>query len=287
MQMNTPNLLVALHASGKRSRVWRIANQIAEFQRAKIHVIKLTRPGTMRTASDYATTLQPESHANQASWPDVVADDEEATVVPQNAALEPIVKTADATSADLVIVGADRRRGLHRLLPSATHRICDAINCHMLAVRSNGSADGYRRIGIAMDPSRSPMKVTQTALSFANMATKVKVVIVTPMPLRTVPNLENPSALQWSSMEDTVRFKRQIRSDGAEALRNAGLHPRIMEVRTGDTFHEIVACAKEMRADLMILSLGKRHPKNVRFSRSTVRRLLNRMPCDVLVCRDE
>ena len=284
MRMNSPNVLVALHASGKRSRVWRIANQVAEFQRAKIHVIKLTRPGTANAVGDYPA---PEPPANQTSWPDVVADDEEATVVPQNAALEPIVKTADAISADLVIVGADRRRGLHRLLPSTTHRVCDAINCHMLAVRSDGSADGYRRIGIAMDPSRSPMKVTQTGLSFANIATKVKVVIVTPMPLRTVPNLENLSGLHWSSLEDTVRFKRQIRSDGAEALRNAGLHPRIMEVRAGDTFHEIVACAKEMRADLMILSLSKRHARNHRLSRSMIRRLLNRLPCDVLVCRDE
>ena len=282
--MNTPNVLVALQATSKRSRVWRIANQIAEFRHAQLHVIKLTQAGT---ASDSITRLQTEAPANQASWPDVVADGAGTAVVPENAGLEPIVVTAKAVKAELVIVGANRRKGLRRLLPSATHRICDAIHCPMLAIRSEGSAHSYRRIAIALDPARSPMKITRTALSFANMATQINVVIVTPPPLRTMPNLENLSGLHWSSMEDTVRFRRQIRSDGAAALRNAGLHPKIMDVRSGDTFHELVASAKEMRADLMIICLDKRPPRNRWLSESTLRRLLDRMPCDVLVCREE
>lgn len=87
-------------------------------------------------------------------------------------------------------------------------------------------------------------------------------------------------------MADAVRFKRQIRSEAADALRSAGLHPKILEVRTGDTFHEILACATDMRADPLIISQDKQQPRNRWLSRSTVARLLNRMPCDVLVCRD-
>ena len=281
--MNTPNVLVALQATSKRSRVWRIANQIAEFRRAQLHVINLTQAGT---ASDSITRLQTEAPANQASWPDVVVDGAGTAVVPENAGLEPIVVTAKAVKAELVVVGANRRKGLRRLLPSATHRLSHAIDCSVLTIRSNGSTGGYRRISIAIDPSRSPTKVTQSALHFSRLAIQVNVVTVIPLPLRTVPNLENLSGLHWSSMEDTVRFKRQVRSEAADALRGAGLHPKIMDVRTGDTFYELMASAKEMRTDLMIIFLDKRQPRNRWLSRSTLRRLLDQMPCDVLVCRD-
>ena len=145
--MNTPNVLVVLQATSKRSRVWRIANEIAEFRRAQLHVIKLTQAGT---ASDSITRLQTEAPANQASWPDVVADGAGTAVVPENAGLEPIVVTAKAVKAELVIVGANRRKGLRRLLPSATHRLSHAIDCSVLTIRSNGSTGGYRRTSIAI-----------------------------------------------------------------------------------------------------------------------------------------
>lgn len=50
--MNTPKLLVALQGTGKCSRAWNIANQIAEFQRAKIHALNLTRLDAANTAHD-------------------------------------------------------------------------------------------------------------------------------------------------------------------------------------------------------------------------------------------
>ena len=282
--MNTPNVLVALQASGKCSRVWNIANEIAEFRHAQLHVIKLTRRNPSTTTKAHTAKLHAEPHANQPAWPDAVADRTAAVAVKE--ALEPFVNRAKAINAELVIVAAKRRRGLHRLFRSTPHRVCDSIPCPMLAVRSHGSADGYRRISIAMDPSHSPMNLTKTALRFAKLAIKTKVV-VTPPPLRTVPNLESLSGLDWSSMEDVVRFKRQVRSEAADALRHVGLHPKILEVRTGDAFHEIVSSARKMRADLIILNLGKRKSQKTWLLRSTVRRLLNRMPCDVLVCRDE
>ena len=280
--MNAPQLLVALQTNDEGSRVRHIAHQIAEFRHAQLHVIDLTRTGITTTSSTAKSVLHAEPHANEASWSNARVDRESTTTVPEHA-LEPIVKTADKINAELVIVGADRRQGIRRLLPLATHRLCEALHCPMLTVRSKGSLSGYQRIGIALDPSCSPMQVTETALRFANMATKVSVVTVIPPPLRTVPNLENLSGLHWSSMEDTVRFKRKVRSEAAEALRDAGLHPKIMNVRTGDIFYELMASAKEMRADLMIICPDKRQTRNRYFSRSTVGRLLNRMPCDVLV----
>lgn len=284
--MNTPKLLVALQGTGKCSRAWNIANQIAEFQRAKIHALNLTRLDAANTAHDDPAKNQSEPQSPKGCLPEFFADKDADTALQGNLAQQRIYKTAREINADLVIVGTDRRTGLHRLLPSATHRLCDAIACHLLAVRSNGPVDGYRRISIAMDPSRSPIKVNETALTFARMATTVKFVIVTPMPLSTPLHLEDISGSHWSSMADAVRFKRQIRSEAADALRSAGLHPKILEVRTGDTFHEILACATDMRADLLIISQDKQQPRNRWLSRSTVARLLNRMPCDVLVCRD-
>lgn len=284
--MNAPQLVVALQTDDKNGRVRHIAHQIAEFRHAQLHVIQLIQTGTDSKAGACATALPAKPHANEASWSNVRPNDEQTEAIPANAALETIVKTANSINAELVIVRADRRRGLRRLLPSATHRLSHAIDCSVLTIRSNGSTGGYRRISIAIDPSRSPTKVTQTALHFSRLAIRVNVVTVIPLPLRTVPNLENLSGLHWSSMEDTVRFKRQVRSEAADALRGAGLHPKIMDVRTGDTFYELMASAKKMRTDLMIICLDKRQPRNRWLSRSTLRRLLDQMPCDVLVCRD-
>ena len=284
--MSTSTLLVALQGTGKCSRAWNIANQIAEFQRAKIHAINLTRLDAANTAHGDPANDQSEPQSPKGCLPEFFADKDDDATLQGNLAHQRICRTAREINADLVIVGTDRRKGLGRLLPSATHRLCDAIACHLLAANSNGPADGYRRISIAMDPSRSPIKVNETALTFARMATTVKFVIVMPMPGRTIPNLEDLSGLHWSSMADAVRFKRQIRSEAADALRSAGLHPSILEVRTGDTFHEIVACATDIRADLLIISQDKQQPRNRWLSRSAVARLLNRMPCDVLVCRD-
>lgn len=284
--MNAPQLMVALQTNDKNGRVRHIAHQIAEFRHAQLHVIQLIQTGTDSKAGACATALPTKPHANDASWSNVRLNGEQTEAVPANAALETIVKTANSINAELVIVGADRRKGLRRLLPSATHRLNHAIDCSVLTIRSKGSTGGYRRISIAIDPSRSPTKVTQTALHFSRLAIQVNVVTVIPLPLRTVLNLENLSGLHWSSMEDTVRFKRQVRSEAADALRGAGLHPKIMDVRTGDTFYELMACAKEMRTDLMIICLDKRQTRNRWLSRSTLRRLLDQMPCDVLVCRD-
>lgn len=191
--MNTPKLLVALQGTGKCSRAWNIANQIAEFQRAKIHALNLTRLDAANTAHDDPAKNQSEPQSPKGCLPEFFADKDADTALQGNLAQQRIYKTAREINADLVIVGTDRRTGLHRLLPSATHRLCDAIACHLLAVRSNGPVDGYRRISIAMDPSRSPIKVNETALTFARMATTVKFVIVTPMPLSTPPTWKIPA----------------------------------------------------------------------------------------------
>lgn len=107
--MNTPNVLVALQASGKCSRVWNIANEIAEFRRAQLHVIKLTRRNPSTTTKAHTAKLHAEPHANQPAWPDAVADRTAAVAV--NEALEPIVNRAKAINAELVIVEAKRRKG--------------------------------------------------------------------------------------------------------------------------------------------------------------------------------
>ena len=159
--MNTPKLLVALQGTGKFSRAWNIANQIAEFQRAKIHALNLTRLDAANTAHDYPAKNQSEPQSPKGCLQKIFADKDADTALQGNLAQQRIYKTAREINADLVIVGTDRRTGLRRLLPSATHRLCDAIACHLLAVRSNGPVDGYRRISIAMDPSRSPIKVNE------------------------------------------------------------------------------------------------------------------------------
>ena len=100
--MNTPNVLVALQASGKCSRVWNIANEIAEFRRAQLHVIKLTRRNPSTTTKAHTAKLHAEPHANQPAWPDAVADRTAAVAVKE--ALEPIVNRAKAINAELVIV---------------------------------------------------------------------------------------------------------------------------------------------------------------------------------------
>lgn len=52
--MSTSTLLVALQGTGKCSRAWNIANQIAEFQRAKIHAInRLLVGSTARRVLDH------------------------------------------------------------------------------------------------------------------------------------------------------------------------------------------------------------------------------------------
>jgi len=93
------------------------------------------------------------------------------------------------------------------------------------------------------------------------------------------------AGLSWSFAELTEEIKQQTQVKVDAAAEAAGFGANAVELHMGDPKTEILAAANAFNADLIVMGSNNRSAINRLLIGSTARGVLNRTPCDVMICR--
>jgi nucleotide-binding universal stress UspA family protein len=190
------------------------------------------------------------------------ADLEVEMVLARGRAASTIVGHAREMDADLVVVG---HRGMgeweSRLLGSVSAEVVDHAPCPVLVVRD----DQLGRVVLAVDGSAHAQAAEAVVgwQLFAGLPVTVATVAL--------------DAERHARTADCEAVVARLRSDGVTAD---------ADVRTGDPAHEIVACARELAASVIVI--GSRGQTGMRrlVLGSVARGVLLQAPCSVLIVHD-
>lgn len=199
-----------------------------------------------------------------------------------------IVKEARDFAADLIVVGHRGRGPIESmLLGSVSAEVVDHAPCAVLVVRSPGIGS----IVVADDGSPGA-KVAETVLERLGLPITHPITVLTvtddafPYDTAASPALYNEArALYGESMRDAQQDARAVALAGAARFEQLGFRAAAL-VRSGDPAHEIVACANQERAGLIVL--GTRGHTGLRrlLLGSVARNVLIHAPCSVLIVRE-
>lgn len=126
--------------------------------------------------------------------------------------------------------------------------------------------------------------VLEQASSFTTGA-NVKILSVIPPLTRAIAGPDAAAGLSWSFAELTDEIKQQTQIKVDAAAEASGFSSNAVELHMGGPKTEILAAAKTFDADLIIMGSNNRSTINRMLTGSTARGVLNRTPCDVLICR--
>lgn len=197
-----------------------------------------------------------------------------------------IVDEADDMAADLVVIG---HRGLSRwettLLGSVATEVVDQASCAVLIAR--GERLGPVVFGDDRSAhARSAESVVRDWPLFAGLP--VTVVTVTeegyPEPAVVAP-AQNETITDYAAAAETLRRSAtDKRRSAVDRLREAGFDT-IAEVRRGDPARELIACAHEREAGLIVVGTrGQTGPRRLLLG-GVARNVTLHAPCSVLVVR--
>ena len=287
-------IVVALEASDEGTHVFEVANRVAQKHHKTLDLINVVRPVVayypdinFSPLTDSTYALQRELvNGNRAYFEQIPnLDAEQLQIVEGNPVYE-IGKTIEKAESNLAVMGVHNRRGLKRLMGSTTHGVLNSTNCDLLAVHPDGSKEDYKRIVIAVDTSKSLDMVLKKAAQFAAAdAQHIDIVSVLASLTHLYPTPYTATTMTFSFAEFSAIIKKRTEEIVAEAAERAGLPKEAVTIRTGDPRDEIIAAAQESQADLIIVGSDNRGAINRLLLGSTARGVLDRTPCDVLVCR--
>lgn len=289
-------IVVAIEPYEEGRHVFAVASRIAKSQRRALHPINVVRPAIAFYADldfsplnesvlNWQSELLRENRDFLAQLPGLAPDHLDRLTVIAGNPIHEISDSIEKTGANLAIMGVHNRKGLKRLLGSTTHGVLNSTHCDVLAVHPDGDAQAYRRILIAVDTSDLLDQVLATATRFAEAAERIDIVSVI-VPLNLVfPSPEAGMGLQPSFTALTNDIKTQARAKITAAADSAGLSNQAVNIRVGEPRDEIIAAANEVQADLIVLGSNNHSAMSRLLLGSTARGVLNRTPCDVMVCR--
>ena len=288
---NNP-ILTALEANDESKHVWAVASRVAKDRDAENHVINVIKPATnVYTDLDFAPVagyltgwVTEATEANRTYLRDLTGLTDDALLVLEGNPASEIAATAEKLNAQLLVMGVHNRRGLQRLLGSTTHATLNTTHCNVLAVHPASSDQAYKNVLIAVETGAPMTTVLDDAAKFTNAA-RVKILSVIPPLTRAFAGPDAAAALSWSFAELTEEIKQQTQAKVDAAAQASGFDAQSVELHIGDPKSETLAAAKTFGADLIIMGSNNLSAINRLLIGSTVQGVLNRTPCDVLICR--
>ena len=287
-----PPILVAAEADQEGRHICRVGVRVAKMLRSDLHLLNVI-PQTPSIYADlnYAPLLE----CSREWLPTMVAENsqffsslsprfcEHSVSVIEGHPSQTILEHAERLDSPLIVMGVHNRRGLQRLLGSTTHAVLNHCARDVLAVHPDGEDKSYQRVLIAVDTTDLGAATLRKAQAFAESAENVEIVSVI-VPLAHMYTAEVLPSMDFSVNELSADIKRETTLKIKHAATTAGYSADVVQIETGDPRDEIIAAANRMNADLIVMGSNTRNALSRLFLGSTARAVLNRTPCDVLVC---
>jgi universal stress protein E len=266
--------------------VARVAVQLAsvfDSHVSLLHVLESTstEPTDWRRQREQATTWMRELVEQMEL--DKVVIDEVSTAVGSPA--DTIVRKAQEIDADLVLIGAGEASRFDRPAGPMAEAILQHAVQPVLAVRPGEPSVNFRQILCPVDHSAVSRRGLQNAIRLAHaFQGQVEVLSVVPAASWL------PSAVETGTLVGaTAEHERRWREEFDRFLQGTDFENVVWrkEVRTGTPHEQIVAAARECRADLIIMGSTGRTGLARMLMGSVTRRVLQRLPCSLLAVKNE
>jgi nucleotide-binding universal stress UspA family protein len=199
---------------------------------------------------------------------------------------EAILEQAREDDTALIVVGSHGMGAIeHFLLGSVSERVARYAHCSVLVARG----DTLRRAIVAVDGSESAEHALQALLRLPLPAEMEITLVYVRRPDTLPPALQLGPGFSGGAMIDA--YERQSHALGEQIVRHAQAHLRhagreaATEVRCGAPAEALVAAAREVGADLVVVGAANKSALGRLFLGSVSSRVLSHAPCSVLVAR--
>ena len=198
-----------------------------------------------------------------------------------------LIARAEATSPDLVVLGADRggATGPHPLASSIGHVAATvALEGHASVLVSTGGG-GIRRIVLGSDGSSEAERAMALlcGMPFRGQP-EVVVVSVADRPAERSGGLLAEGGSIGSSSREAVEVARAIADEAADRLRGSAVRT-LVRTPVGPAAEQLPVIAKEVAADLVVVGTRGLGALQRRRVGSVTAGLLGRMPTSILIAR--
>ena len=136
----------------------------------------------------------------------------------------------------------------------------------------------YDVVVVPVDFSQESQNALQTALELSGDVKNLRVIHVIP-PLEAI-----SPAVVWGDLSDESRIA-SVRDYAVDFLKNNGAGDAVLDVRVGSPGHEITEYAKQMKADLVVISSHGYHGMKRFVLGSVAETVIRHAECAVLVLR--
>jgi universal stress protein E len=205
---------------------------------------------------------------------------------------EAIVRRALASHADLII-NATRTRGFadRLVLRHTDWELVRHSPVPLLLVKSERLA-AKAVVLAAIDPlhaNEKPARLDGQILDVASgMASVLKGTLhavhsYMPLSVMLAASVGEPAA--WNTAELDTDYTKRVAREFARALRSVQIPPRRRHLRVGAAATELVSCAAQIRATLVVMGAVSRSGLERLFIGSTAERVLDALACDVLIVK--
>jgi nucleotide-binding universal stress UspA family protein len=247
-----------------------------------LHVLQptLSDPADLRRHRDQAATRMREL-VEQLALDQIVVDEVSIGV---GSPADTIVRKAHEIDADLVLIGTGETSRFGRPAGPTAEAILQHAHHPVLAVRPGEPSAQFRQILCPVDHSAVSRRGLQNAIRLAR-AFHGNVVVLSVVP--------GGSWLPWGvetgTLKATAEYERHWREELERFLESTdfGDIPWQKEIRTGVPHEQIAAVARDCRADVIVMgSTGRSGPARMLMG-SVTRRVLQHLPCSLLVVKNE
>jgi universal stress protein E len=218
----------------------------------------------------------------------------DSVAVAERPAHEAIVHRAIATHSDLIINGTSPRSLADRMLLRHTDwELVRHSPVPLLLVKS--SRQSRKPVVLAaIDPlhaNSKPARLDGQILDVAGaMATILKGALHAfhaYMPLSVMLAAGIGVPVVWNNTEIDANHTQLVLREFTRALRRSVIPPSRRHLREGDTATELAACARRVRATLVVMGAVSRSRLDRLFIGNTAERVLDELACDVLIVKPQ
>ncbi len=205
---------------------------------------------------------------------------------------EAIVRRATTTHADLVISGTRSRGFADRMVLRHTDwELVRHCPVPLLLVKSARRA-GKAVVLAAIDPLHTNAKPTRLdgrildvakGMSAALKGTLHAVHAYMPLSVMLAAGVGEPMA--WNTTQLDADYARRVAREFGRELRTTGIPVSRRHLRIGNAAGELAACAKRIRATLIVMGAVSRSRLERLFVGSTAEQALDELTCDVLIVK--
>jgi nucleotide-binding universal stress UspA family protein len=210
--------------------------------------------------------------------------------VAEGAPVTAILDTAQSDDAGMICLGTHGREGVERLvLGSVAEKVLRKARCPVITVSEPGDERApkeavFKSILCAVDFSTLSLKAVEYCLSLAQESGGRLVLLNVVEWFPDEPNwIGSPNVNDYQAqMEDQVRARLQ---EIVPAEVRAWCDVAV-EVRSGKAYREILAAARERKADLIALGVRGRNPLDIMLFGSTTQHVVRHAECPVLTVHE-